>query len=131
MSDQPLPFDSSAPRLGRDVARRAIVAAELPVDVQRAVLLVVSELVTNGVQHGRAPMSLVVLVADGMVHVAVSDGSASRPQPRQAPESAFRGRGLAIVAEAASAWGIEQRGSGKTVWADIATGHALRTEAPA
>lgn len=86
--------------------------------------LVVSELVTNSVQHGRVPGRLVELrLAYDLaktVSVEVSDAGDHRPpatapdDPGDLPES---GRGLALVTAFADAWGVRDREVGKTVWA--------------
>ena len=106
-----------------DVPRaRSRVAALLGDDpVGDAAALVVTELVTNAVLHGRAPVRVrAARTDDGAVRVEVEDAGADLPvRPRRSTE-AMTGRGLALVAALARAWGVESspRG-GKTVWADL------------
>jgi len=81
--------------------------------------LLVSELVTNAVLHARTDLELSVrLVARG-VRVEVSDGSPSAPVVRHYEDEAMTGRGLALVEELASDWGVDDRGDGKSVWFEI------------
>ena len=83
--------------------------------------LVVSELATNAVLHARSPFVVRLrLDAGGGFSLEVIDGSARRPARRAAADSATTGRGLSIVAQLASAWGVEQREEGKAVWARLA-----------
>jgi anti-sigma regulatory factor (Ser/Thr protein kinase) len=92
-------------------------------DVETA-LLVVSELVTNAVRHGLVPGRLVELRLTydlgKTVTVEVSDAGDGRPPRGTAPpvlpdDDAESGRGLALVAAFADAWGVEDRIVGKTV----------------
>lgn len=81
--------------------------------------LLVSELVTNAVLHARTDLELsVVLIARG-VRVEVTDGSPSAPVVRHYEDEAMTGRGLALVEELASEWGVEERTHGKAVWFEI------------
>lgn len=43
-------------------------------------------------------------------------------EPRAAPENEQFGRGLLIVQELASNWGVEGRNVGKTVWCEVRAG---------
>lgn len=115
-----LPTDGSAPGRARDYARRLMAPYHLAERVRRTVVLVVSELVTNAVQHGDAPLGFAVVVADDVVHVEVRDHGAPLPLVREAPAASLRGRGLAIVRRVATDWGVvEHAEGGKTVWADV------------
>ncbi len=103
-------------------ARRFLIEA-LPahcLEGADAVVLMLSELATNAVQHASTPFDVTLAVApDGTsVHVAVSDGAGGYPAPQEPNAEAPHGRGLHIVCTLADAWGIEMRHSqpGKTVW---------------
>jgi anti-sigma regulatory factor (Ser/Thr protein kinase) len=88
--------------------------------VRRTVVLVISELVTNAVQHGGPPVRCRVTVADDQVHVEVRDHGALLPRESEVPPTSMRGRGLTIVGRVASRWGVvEHPDGGKTVWADV------------
>ncbi|GAA2497965.1 ATP-binding protein [Streptomyces gobitricini] len=92
--------------------------------------LVVSELVTNAVQHGLAPSSsppsenpvwLGLFRYPGTVVCAVSDPSSDPPRPRAARDTAGNGRGLALVGALSESWSWDPAPLwGKTVWASFA-----------
>ncbi|QGV82385.1 ATP-binding protein [Streptomyces ficellus] len=92
--------------------------------------LIVSELVTNAVQHGLdAPASppsdnpvwLGLFRYPGVVVCAVSDPSSEPPRPRAAHDSAGNGRGLALVGALSESWSWDPAPvRGKTVWASVA-----------
>ena len=85
-----------------------------PGSVEVAILLL-SELVSNAVEHGRPPLS-VRFVADGDVYVAVSDGDSRHPRVEPPERRRVRGWGVALVDALADSWGVEPNGSGKTVF---------------
>jgi len=102
----------------RAVARSFLASCPGAVD-EEAVLLVVTELVSNAVQHGEDPIELRLDMTAGVVHVEVADGGASRPIVGSPSALEATGRGLAIVA-GLGRWGftpVEQHG--KRVWCDI------------
>ena len=82
-------------------------------------LLIASELVTNAILHARTPVQL-RLHADGpVVRVEVYDENSRMPAVTGVGPDATSGRGLAVVACLACAWGMEQEGHGKVVWAEL------------
>ncbi|MDQ1680643.1 MAG: hypothetical protein QOI42_1502 [Frankiaceae bacterium] len=107
-------------------ALAAELAAVATVETLSDATLVLSELVSNAVRHG-GPIEGNGLVVnwhveddDGVIVIAVTDGAAERdPAPRDAPAGADSGRGLAIVARLASAWGVRRSPQHKTVWARV------------
>jgi anti-sigma regulatory factor (Ser/Thr protein kinase) len=83
--------------------------------------LLVSEVVTNAVRHGRGPVELRTGLTPSHLWVEVEDHGPGRPR-QEAPEaSEDRGRGLSIVDALASAWGTGPAPSddGKTVWFEL------------
>jgi anti-sigma regulatory factor (Ser/Thr protein kinase) len=110
-----------------------MAGAVLEERVRRTVVLVVSELVTNAIQHGEPPYGVVVDVDRDLVKVDVLDHGGQIPVPplEWVPDGARtgdlgtgdlrpRGRGLAIVRRLAADWGVERPGDGsKNVWADV------------
>jgi anti-sigma regulatory factor (Ser/Thr protein kinase) len=82
--------------------------------------LIVSELASNAALHARGQEFRVqITTEDDGVRVEVSDGSLRLPQQRTYSSSATTGRGLRLVDELASEWGVTTTGAGKTVWVRI------------
>jgi anti-sigma regulatory factor (Ser/Thr protein kinase) len=82
------------------------------------VVLVVSELVTNAVQHGQGEIVLELEVQGERVLVTVADDGPGEPQlPDPVAHGAEGGRGLALVAAVAQEWGVHPAAEGgKAVW---------------
>ncbi|MCX4905250.1 SpoIIE family protein phosphatase [Streptomyces sp. NBC_00878] len=87
--------------------------------------LVVSELVTNAIRYGSAPIQL-RLIRDRTLICEVSDGNSAAPHLRRARTFDEGGRGLLLVSQLTQGWGTRQTTSGKTIWAEqlLPTGHA-------
>ncbi|WP_035846925.1 ATP-binding SpoIIE family protein phosphatase [Kitasatospora azatica] len=77
--------------------------------------LMVSELVTNAVQHAKKPVTL-RLVRTSVLRCEVGDDSPALPRRRKAGPEEERGRGLELVAKCADGWGATRLGGGKVVW---------------
>lgn len=79
--------------------------------------VVVSELVTNALCHGTAPIELRVSLADGSLRLVVSDHGHAMPALVPVDARDVHGRGLALVEALARSWGFVGRPDGKDVWA--------------
>jgi anti-sigma regulatory factor (Ser/Thr protein kinase) len=99
--------------------------------------LVVSELVTNGVQHAGSDLELRLEHGRDLLHIAVRDhGRPSgrfpdppRPQLRPAGGMTERGRGLEIVRTVADGAGHTEGAAGGSVyWATLRTGDGRATQ---
>ena len=89
--------------------------------VVNTVELLTSEVVTNAIVHARSGPQLAVEVNDDVVRVAVRDLSPDLPMRRLSRLDDLSGRGVIIVEELASAWGVErERNGAKRVWFEVA-----------
>ncbi|MFI2377377.1 ATP-binding protein [Streptomyces sp. NPDC018964] len=129
-------FEVCPPRTGdgiseRDACRvrtaRRLTAARLRYCGLEALVddavLIVSELVTNAIQHGDgAWVTFTMTVRDGFLRLAVHDGTPGRPVVRHADPDAESGRGLFLVDCLAAAhggtWGTSDDGT--TTWCSLA-----------
>lgn len=119
VSDQLLPV-AGAVRFARDLATGACLSWDLP-ELIGPVSLVVSELVSNAVEHAGTIITLQVGRRDRYVHVAVRDGSREEPHlDPPADARVLKGRGLLLVDSLAVHWGSLPSHEGKVVWATLA-----------
>lgn len=119
ITDQLLPI-GGASRHARDLATAACVQWDLPELIGPA-SVVVTELVTNAVEHANTMITLQLVRRPRYLHIAVRDGSARPPEARL-PEGdqLERGRGLLLVDSLAVDWGWMPTKDGKVVWATLA-----------
>ncbi|MGZ4602480.1 MAG: ATP-binding protein [Kineosporiaceae bacterium] len=109
----------------RRQVRRELTRENLPEPLLDDVEVVLSELMGNAVRHARPIAGGVLLVGWRLAHdeltIRVTDGgSMKRVEPRDSSPMADSGRGLLIVEQLASAWGVtEHAGSLRTVWAAL------------
>lgn len=80
--------------------------------------LILSELVTNAIRYGSAPVR-VRLLRDRSLICEVSDGSSTSPHLRYAATTDEGGRGLFLVAQYAERWGTRYTERGKVIWAEL------------
>ncbi|WP_328591780.1 ATP-binding SpoIIE family protein phosphatase [Candidatus Frankia alpina] len=107
----------------RAQCRLALENAELPVEIIDTVVLVLSELTSNAVRHGRPPLSVRLRLrlrrlGDRAV-VEVADGGGRLPRRRQASLDDEAGRGLDLVSRLAVRHGFRPIPDGKVVWAEV------------
>ncbi|MEU0058203.1 PAS domain S-box protein [Streptomyces sp. NPDC006334] len=79
-------------------------------------LLLLSETLTNAVQHAEGPISVRLHRTATDLTIEVGDRSPQLPQPRQAAEHEECGRGLILVRALAEDWGVRPTDEGKTTW---------------
>lgn len=88
--------------------------------LRRRATLVVSELVGNGVRHGRGRLAVLVdRLPDGWL-VQVRDGSAVPPRVRSGNRYDEDGRGMLIVTRMSEDAGWARTPTGKVIWARLA-----------
>lgn len=122
-----LPLNSEV-KTARDWAREHLEAlgwtTTAPQTVD-AVLLTVSELVTNAHTHARSNAQLTMTWDDHCLHVSVHDNSSDLPTPRPASTERTGGRGMLLVDALADTWESHPCRHGKSV---IACFHVPTTE---
>nr|WP_253266424.1 SpoIIE family protein phosphatase [Streptomyces sp. 6-11-2] len=116
VADWDVPADPAAvSRVRADVARQlkdwGLEAASFTTE------LVLSELVTNAIRYGSAPIH-VRLLRDRKLISEVSDGSSTSPHLRYAATTDEGGRGLFLVARYAERWGTRYTPTGKVIWTE-------------
>jgi anti-sigma regulatory factor (Ser/Thr protein kinase) len=117
-----LPFVPASVGVARGRFRAELRSAGIVAAPAADAALVMSELLSNAILHARplpdslvrvawelSPPSLEVMVSDG--------GSMTRPHAVRSSLSAIGGRGLSIVEQLCSSWGVRADERGTTVWA--------------
>ncbi|MGW7435264.1 SpoIIE family protein phosphatase [Streptomyces sp. NPDC054849] len=92
--------------------------------------LILSELITNAIRYGSAPIR-VRLLRDRSLICEVSDGSSTSPHLRYAATTDEGGRGLFLVAQYADRWGTRYTDRGKVIWAELPLTGGAEPQAPA
>jgi two-component sensor histidine kinase len=107
-------------RGARSFARGALDGT--PPAVVDAVLLMVSELASNAVQHAASGFEVVIDRGPSRIVVDVKDNGSGSVVPRQHRVTDANGRGLQIVGSLADEWGVRpaSRKWRKSVWFAIA-----------
>ncbi|RKE05175.1 ATP-binding protein [Streptomyces sp. TLI_171] len=82
-----------------------------------AVIVTVSELLTNAHRHAHSNANLVLTWDGSCLYVSVHDHSTRLPHPREASTDATSGRGMALIDALADDWNAHTDGHGKTVTA--------------
>ncbi|MEU1018335.1 ATP-binding protein [Streptomyces sp. NPDC005900] len=109
---------SSGVKVARDWTRehlRSLDWSRTSPDLVDAVLLTVSELVTNAHVHARRDAQLILTWDHDCLHVTVHDPDPDLPQPREAGDEALGGRGLMLVDAMADDWQVRPCAKGKAV----------------
>ncbi|MHC1562439.1 ATP-binding protein [Actinomycetospora sp. C-140] len=114
--------DPRAPGEARGHVRRVCARWTVDEEAREAAEIVVTELVTNAVEHAASTSVVEVERREHTFLLTVRDFDlAPLPAVHLPDPSSPRGRGLAMVAAVASAWGVEAHRDGKTVWAEMRT----------
>jgi len=104
-------------RLARRLVAQALHGSRE--SIRRRATLIVSELVGNGVRHGRGRLAVLVdRLPDGWL-VQVRDGSAAPPRVRTSTYYDEDGRGMLIVTRMSEDAGWARTPTGKVVWARL------------
>ncbi|MFF2961704.1 SpoIIE family protein phosphatase [Streptomyces sp. NPDC057963] len=105
----------------RRLVRGKLLDWDLPAAVEAAELMV-SELVTNAVKHGRTRHIGLRLVRTQALLCEVSDDEPAPATLLDASSHDESGRGLLVVSSLARTWGTSTTARGKTVWFEQALG---------
>lgn len=109
--------DSSVGRAARSAV--GALVAQLGAETAEAAKLLVTELATNALRHGRGEITLEIQICDGRAHFSVLDEGRGLIQPVDMPGHAG-GYGLRLVDELADDWGVEAGRS--RVWFILSVG---------
>ncbi|WP_413098451.1 SpoIIE family protein phosphatase [Streptomyces sp. Inha503] len=126
-----IPADPAEVARARAQCLRQLAAWDLD-EVGFVVELIVSELVTNAIRYGNAPLCL-RLLRDGyrVLICEVSDCGHTSPHLRRAGLDDEGGRGLFLVAQLTARWGTRYTPDGKTIWTEIRLGPDSSPTSPA
>jgi len=114
-----LPPAPTSPREARNRAARELAGWGNP-ESRHAVVLLISELVTNAVVHARSTVTVDLAVRDdGPVRVKVHDESPVPPTPRRHHADRPGGRGMHLLESLATRWGVEASRNGKSIWFEV------------
>jgi anti-sigma regulatory factor (Ser/Thr protein kinase) len=115
-----LPAAAVAVRLARRATRDALAAWQLRHLEETAVLLV-SELVTNAVQHARDTGAITLELHEEAkrLRLEVHDKDPHWPAPRTPADRDESGFGFVLVDALADQWGVRPTPAGKVVWAEL------------
>ncbi|WP_312886812.1 SpoIIE family protein phosphatase [Actinocrinis puniceicyclus] len=108
-----------AARAARRFARKTTADWGLD-ELTDSVLQIVSELVTNAVEHAGTPMELRLRQRHGALLIEVADGDGRPARQTPTDRGDERHRGLMIVQTLSERWGVRQTVTGKVVWAQLA-----------
>jgi anti-sigma regulatory factor (Ser/Thr protein kinase) len=112
------PHPMSVP-LARSWAEGWLAGHDVPADQRDALLLVVSELVTNAVRQGDGAVTVTLESRSDALSVEVFDTGYRMPALTAADPEATGGRGLHVIDAVAAEWGIREDLRGKSVWARV------------
>jgi anti-sigma regulatory factor (Ser/Thr protein kinase) len=115
-----LAADPRSVRDARQLIRSVCLDAAVAEDLCDTATLLASETVTNAIIHGAGEIRMTVHLDADLVRVEVADASNDRPVVRALATHSTSGRGMSIVARAASDWGVIDLDAGKVVWFEVA-----------
>lgn len=127
-----LGFDAAfTPERCRVAGARRMTASQLHLwhvskSLTADVVVIVSELVTNAIQHGSGDVKLRVQCSADRLLVEVSDHNPAPARMRPVHDEDTRGRGLRMVDQLAMDWGVSD--GGLTTWAALEI--PLKAQAP-
>lgn len=115
-----VPQHPTGARQARQMTRQQLRDWKLTEQSEVAELLV-SELITNALTHGRSPIRLRLKTWHGTLRCEVTDHQAALPQARPLSPDSEAGRGMHLVDLLSERWGVQSKAYCKTVWFELAT----------
>lgn len=117
-----LPRTAAAAGQARAFVTKALAAWHVGPALADDLLLAVSELVTNAVEHGDGEVRLRLRNEGAAIHLRVGDQGGGTPVVHPFGPRSERSRGLAIVQALSTDWGwcVDAKTQGKWVWASFA-----------
>ncbi|MFI7102346.1 SpoIIE family protein phosphatase [Streptomyces sp. NPDC050161] len=115
-----LPADPSVVARARGAAARQLTAWGLE-HLVFTTELVVSELVTNAIRYGSAPIQLRLILEHTLI-CEVWDGNSTSPYLRHPRTTDEGGRGLFLISQFTHRWGTRYTTDGKIIWAEQVLG---------
>ena len=103
----------------RRVLTRALHEWGIDGDHANVAVLLTSELVTNAIRHGVAPVRLRAGLERARLRVEVDDEADGTVAPRDAAPTDLDGRGLHLVECLSDRWGCRSDTTGKRVWFEL------------
>ena len=126
-----LPMSTRSPAVARQFARMSGCTEHTSQALDEALLLI-SELVTNSVLHGRPQITLAIECNGTGISVRVRDGASGLLDRHRSADDDEGGRGLRLVELLADSWGVEhvedEHGCGKAVWFAISAEGCLTVD---
>jgi anti-sigma regulatory factor (Ser/Thr protein kinase) len=113
-----LPPDTSSVTQARRGARKVLATWNAEV-FEWAASQLVSELAANAVLHAGTPFVVSLSLRGSRLRCEVTDTSSRPPRVRHYSAEASTGRGMRLVEQLSSAWGVIHRPDGKTVWFEL------------
>lgn len=116
-----LPARSTSPRAARQAVSKLLSDVGISDGAHDDALLVVSELVTNAVNHAGSSVEFEAVFDGRNLRLRVSDDDPATPRATPPTPGQVGGWGMYLVGEMCSEWGCELRttSDGKTVWATL------------
>ena len=113
-----LPPNVTSPRHSRQLARATLAGWCDPAEFAD-VELMISELVANGVEHAETQVDVRIAVTATTIRIEVHDRDPELPVMRTPEANESSGRGMRIVDQTSTRWGVQARRTGKCVWFEM------------